>query len=73
MIFPKLCMQLMTIMGLQQASENVAWVISTFIDLAITFFITEFILYMGGTLHSTNRFLLFLFLLHFGACIISFW
>lgn len=63
----------MRIMGLQRTSENVAWTVSTFIDLAITFFICMLILLIGEAIQTTSRTLLYLFLLAFGAGIISFW
>lgn len=63
----------MRIMGLQKSSEDLAWIVSTFIDFAITFVLCESILYAGGALQTTNRFLLYIFLLVFGGCVISFW
>lgn len=65
--------QLMRIMGLEKASENAAWFLSTFIDFAITFLICEIVLYTGETLQTTSRWLLYAFLLIFGCCVISFW
>lgn len=65
--------QLMRIMGLERSSENIAWILSTFIDFAITFLICEIVLFTGKTLQTTSRGLLYAFLLIFGACVISFW
>lgn len=63
----------MQIMGLQKSSENIAWIVSTFIDYAITVAICETILFVGGAMHTTNPYLLYIFLLVFGGCVISFW
>lgn len=63
----------MRIMGLQKSSENIAWIVSTFIDFAITFLICETILFAGGVLQTTDQYLLYIFLLVFGACVIAFW
>lgn len=60
-------------MGLEETSENIAWILSTFIDFAITFLICEIVLYAGGTLQTTSRGLLYVFLMIFGCCVISFW
>lgn len=63
----------MRIMGLQKSSENIAWIVSTFFDYAFTFLICEVILYAGGAMQTTSGYLLYIFLLVFGACVISFW
>lgn len=63
----------MRIMGLQKSSENIAWILTTFIDFAITLFLSELILFSGGALKTTGRALLLIFLLLFAGCVISFW
>lgn len=71
--FDCISLQLMRIMGLQKSSENIAWILTTFIDFAITLFLSELILFSGGALKTTGRALLLIFLLLFAGCVISFW
>lgn len=63
----------MRTMGLKESSETVSWIITTFIELAIVFFLALVILFTGGLLEYSNSILLFCYLLIFGMCIISFW
>lgn len=66
-------LSLMRTMGLHPNSETFSWIIFTFLEFAVVFFLALIILYVGGLLVLTNKIFIYLFLLIFGAAIISFW
>lgn len=63
----------MRTMGLKESSEIVSWIIVTFVELAVVFLAALIILYIGGIMSFSSKILVYLFLLIFGICIISFW
>jgi hypothetical protein len=62
----------MRTMGMKESSELVSWIITTFVELAIVFLIAVLILYSGGIMEYSSKILIYLYLLIFGLCIISF-
>lgn len=60
-------------MGMNYSSDLVSWIITTFLELAIVFLLAVTILYTGGIMEFSNKVLIYLFLLVFGLCVISFW
>lgn len=62
----------MRTMGLQESSELVSWIITTFVELAIVFFLAVVILYTGGIMEFSSKLLIYLYLIIFGLCVISF-
>jgi hypothetical protein len=62
----------MRTMGMQESSELVSWLITTFVELAIVFLLSVVILYYGGIMAYSSKALIYLYLLVFGLCIISF-
>ena len=62
----------MRTMGLQESSELVSWLITTFVELAIVFLLAVIILFTGGIMEYSSKVLLYFFLLTFGVCVISF-
>jgi hypothetical protein len=60
-------------MGLQESSDSVSWIITTFAELAIIFLLSTVILYYIGIVEHTSKVLLYVFLLVFGIGVISFW
>lgn len=60
-------------MGMNDSSDLVSWIITTFLELAIVFLLAVTILYTGGIMEFSNKVLIYLFLLVFGLCVISFW
>lgn len=65
-------LQLMKIMGLEKSSENVAWMITTFLEMCFIFVLCQSILYSGGILQTTSKALVYTWLLLFACCVISF-
>jgi hypothetical protein len=63
----------MRTMGLQESSDSVSWIITTFIELAIIFFLSTVILYYIGIVEHTSKVLLYVYLMVFGIGVISFW
>jgi hypothetical protein len=63
----------MRTMGLHESSELVSWIITTFVELAVIFLLTEIILYGGGIMEYSDKLLIYIYLLIFGLCVISFW
>lgn len=63
----------MRTMGLHESSELASWIITTFVELAIIFLLTEIILYGGGIMEYSDKLLIYIYLLIFGLCVISFW
>lgn len=63
----------MRTMGMRESSELVSWIITTFVELAIVFFVCLVILYSGGIMQYASKLLIYIFLLIFGVCVISFW
>lgn len=63
----------MRTMGLKFNSETISWSITTFIELGLAFVIALIILYAGGILVMSSKWLVYTYLLIFGICIISFW
>jgi hypothetical protein len=66
-------LQLMRTMGLHESFELASWIITTFVELAIIFLLTEIILYGGGIMETSDKLLIYIYLLIFGLCVISFW
>jgi len=60
-------------MGMRESSELVSWIITTFVELAIVFLMAVIILYSGGIMQFSSKILIYVYLLLFGACVISFW
>lgn len=65
-------LSLMRTMGLQESSDLVSWLITTFVELAIVFLLAVFILYTGGIMEYSSKVLIYSYLLTFGLCVISF-
>jgi hypothetical protein len=63
----------MRTMGLQESSDSVSWIITTFFELAIIFLLSTVILYYIGIVEHTSKVLLYVYLLAFGIGVISFW
>lgn len=57
---------------MEESSELASWVITTFVELAIVFLLAVVILYIGGIMMFSSKLLLYLYLLIFGLCVISF-
>lgn len=62
----------MRTMGMQESSELVSWIITTFVELAVVFLLAVVILYTGGIMEHSSTVLVYIFLLIFGLCVISF-
>lgn len=62
----------MRTMGMQESSELVSWIITTFVELAIVFLLAVMILYTGGIMQYSSKMLIYVYLLIFGLCVISF-
>lgn len=56
-----------------ESSEIVSWIITTFLELAIVFLLALVILYTGGIMQYSSKILIYIYLLIFGLCVISFW
>ncbi|KAG5682948.1 hypothetical protein PVAND_012265 [Polypedilum vanderplanki] len=65
-------LSLMRTMGLNESSETVSWIVTTFFELAIVFFFICVILYTGGIMQYSSKLLIYIYLLFFGFCVISF-
>ncbi|CRL04038.1 CLUMA_CG017154, isoform A [Clunio marinus] len=65
-------LSLMRTMGLQESSELISWIVVTFFELAIVFLVAVIILYTGGNMAYSNKLLIYLYLIIFGLCVISF-
>lgn len=65
-------LQLMRTMGMNESSDLASWIMTTFLELSIVFFLAVVILYTGGIMKSSNKILIYMFLLIFGLCIITF-
>lgn len=63
----------MRVMGLRKSSEHIAWIITNVIELFIVFTLCLIVLYMGQIVIVTNVMFLYLFMIIFGICLISFW
>lgn len=63
----------MQAMGLKKSSENIAWIMTTIIELAVIFLLCLIILYTGGILETTSKLFLYFYLMIFGCCVVSFW
>lgn len=59
-------------MGMHESSELISWVITTFVELAIVFLLAVVILYTGGIMQYSSKLLIYVYLLIFGLCVISF-
>lgn len=57
---------------MQESSELVSWIITTFVELAIVFLLAVMILYTGGIMQYSSKMLIYVYLLIFGLCVISF-
>jgi hypothetical protein len=51
----------MRTMGLNESSELVSWVVVTFIELAIVFFLALAILFTGGIMEHSSKILIYMF------------
>ncbi|XP_067640945.1 glucosylceramide transporter ABCA12 [Eurosta solidaginis] len=63
---------IMCSMGLKPCSELTSWILITFVELFIIFLGVSAILYIGGLLMYVSFIFVMVFLLVFGACLISF-
>lgn len=63
----------MRTMGLNESADLASWIVITFIELAIVFFLAVMNLYIGGIMQFASQLLIYVFLLIFGLGIISFW
>lgn len=57
---------------MDETSELASWIITTFVELAIVFLLAVVILYTGGIMAFSSKVLIYLYLLIFGLCVISF-
>lgn len=57
---------------MHESSELISWVITTFVELAIVFLLAVVILYTGGIMQYSSKLLIYVYLLIFGLCVISF-
>lgn len=57
---------------MQESSEVVSWITTTFVELAIVFMLAVVILYTGGIMQYSSKLLIYIYLLIFGLCVISF-
>lgn len=57
---------------MDESSELTSWLITTFVELAIVFLLAVVILYSGGIMQFASKLLIYLYLLIFGICVISF-
>lgn len=57
---------------MDESSDLISWIITTFIELAIVFLLAVVILYTGGIMQFSSKLLIYLFLMIFGLCVISF-
>lgn len=57
---------------MDESSELASWIITTFVELAIVFLLAIVILYTGGIMAFSSKLLIYVFLLVFGFCVISF-
>lgn len=57
---------------MQESSELVSWIITTFVELSIVFLLAVMILYTGGIMQYSSKMLIYVYLLIFGLCVISF-
>lgn len=62
----------MRTMGMHESSELISWIITTFVELAIVFLLAVVILYTGGIMQYSSKLLIYVYLLIFGLCVISF-
>lgn len=62
----------MRTMGMDESSDLISWLITTFVELAIVFLLAVAILYSGGIMQFSSKVLIYLYLLIFGICVISF-
>lgn len=63
----------MQAMGLYQSSDPIAWAITTFIEIAITFLLCSTVLYVGGVLVTSSKLYITFLLTLFGISVLSFW
>lgn len=64
---------LMRTMGLVKSAEIFSWIITSLIELAIIFVLVLVVMYVGGILTYSSKWLLYSFLLVFGCSVVSFW
>lgn len=57
---------------MHESSELISWIITTFVELAIVFLLAVVILYTGGIMQYSSKLLIYVYLLIFGLCVISF-
>lgn len=57
---------------MDESSDLISWIITTFVELAIIFLLAEVILFSGGIMEYSSKLLIYIFLLIFGLCVISF-
>lgn len=62
----------MRTMGMDESSDLISWLFTTFVELAIVFLLAVVILYTGGIMQFASKVLIYLYLLIFGICVISF-